>query len=128
MAIPVLPPLHTRCAENIALLHHLGNIPSVPQRNLVRDARPDLATTRTLSASNERVLTSVLAFLSSIRDDPNKVSAVCVEESASALVVMIAVNAEGPGESAYAQSVKAGFDIIFTLLARAPTSKYTGIA
>ncbi|CAM1506579.1 Fc.00g062200.m01.CDS01 [Cosmosporella sp. VM-42] len=126
MAITVLPSLHERCAENIALLHHLGNIPSPPRRNLVRDPGPDPATTRTLSIGNESDLTSVLAFLSSIRDDPNKVTAVCIEESVPGLVVMIAVNAEGLDASTYIQSVKAGFDTIFTLLRTASiTSRET---
>jgi acyl-CoA hydrolase len=66
---------------------------------------------------DEKLLTSTLAFLSSIRDDALKVTAVCVEEKKSSVVVMVAANAkDSHSSSSYLDAVKEGFDRIFKLL------------
>ncbi|KAJ3519937.1 hypothetical protein NM208_g13927 [Fusarium decemcellulare] len=105
----------TKCAENIALLYHLGQVVCEPQRNPVEQAKTDAS--RTLSLQDERDLVSALAFFSSIRVDPNKVSAVCVHEEPPGLVVMVAANAKGDGSSsAYLEKMRQGFEEIFSSL------------
>ncbi|KAJ4268231.1 hypothetical protein NW762_002293 [Fusarium torreyae] len=110
------------CTQNIALLYYLGRIGCRPQRNSIDGCEAVLrtGTGRTLSLQDERLLTSTLAFLSSIRDDPLKIMAVCVEEKKAGLVVMVAANAKDSGNSSpYLDSVKQGFDRIFELLQQA---------
>ncbi|KAH7266980.1 uncharacterized protein BKA55DRAFT_159456 [Fusarium redolens] len=84
------------CARNIALLYYLGRIGCKHQKNNIQDCEPirksDIS--RVLSLQDEKLLTSTLAFLSSIRDDALKVTAVCVEEKKSSVVVMVAANAK----------------------------------
>ncbi|KAF4468439.1 hypothetical protein FALBO_4681 [Fusarium albosuccineum] len=109
----------TKCAENIALLYHLGQVVCEPQRNPVKQAKTDAS--RTLPLQDERDLVSALAFFSSIRVDPNKVSAVCVHEEPPGLVVMVAANAKGDGSSSdYLEKMRQGFEKIFSSLKGAP--------
>lgn len=115
--------LQTRLAENIALLGFLGNVPVRPSRNHDRHEEAVLSAGRTLPVQTERELTRILAFLSSHKEDINNVTAVCVRESESSLCVLVAANSRGPGLSPYLDSVKAGFESIFTLLRKASTSK-----
>ncbi|KAF5630821.1 hypothetical protein F52700_7040 [Fusarium sp. NRRL 52700] len=69
--------------------------------------------------AGEKLLTSTLAFLSSIRDDAMRVTAVCVEEKKSSLVVMVAANAKDSRNSAsYLDAVKEGLDKIFRSLSQ----------
>ncbi|KAF4975015.1 hypothetical protein FZEAL_8160 [Fusarium zealandicum] len=114
-----IPGPEVSCAQNIALLYYLGNIASAPCKNRLgpRDAQPETGEARILSLEDERHLTTSLAFISSIQDDSNKITAVCVEERLSGLVVMVAANAKTPGiTSPYLPSVKQGFDGIFSSL------------
>jgi hypothetical protein len=114
------------CTQNIALLYCLGNIGCPPQKNSVRDCEAIHKTSidRTLSFEHERLLTCTLAFLSSIRDDPLKITAVCVKEKESGLVVMVAANAkDSNGSSDYLYAVKLGFDGIFKLLEKSAACK-----
>lgn len=116
--------LQIRLAEDIALLEFLGSVPVDSSRNSER--REDLAASpgRAISARAERDLTTTLAFLSGIRDDPRYITAVCVQEVQSLLRVYVAANGRGPGPSPYLDSVKTGFDGIFQVLRRAKTSTF----
>ncbi|KAM0434603.1 hypothetical protein ACHAPT_003701 [Fusarium lateritium] len=73
--------LEADCAQNIALLYYLGRIASRPHKNSIR--RPEVDAGWTISLEDEKHLTSTLGLLSSIRDDINNVTAVCVEERQS---------------------------------------------
>ncbi|KAH8759990.1 hypothetical protein F5883DRAFT_606458 [Diaporthe sp. PMI_573] len=81
------------CAENISLLFLLHPTPSPPIRIPV-NAEPLLKAGYSLPFEKERSLTSTLAFLCSIRDDPNRIPAVCIEEDpdSAGLVIVIAIN------------------------------------
>lgn len=110
---------HVECAQNIALLCCLGNIGCPPQKNSVRDCEAIRKTSidRILSFEHEKLLTCTLAFLSSVRDDCLKITAVCVKEKEPGLVVMVAANAkDSNGSSDYLDAVKKGFDGIIKLL------------
>ncbi|RSL78230.1 hypothetical protein CEP51_008391 [Fusarium floridanum] len=109
--------LEEECAQNIALLYYLGQNPPEPKKNDEnRGQEPDV-TDRTISLSDEKRLTSTLGFLSAIRSDINNVTAVCVEERGSRMIIMVAANAKEAGlSSLYLPSVKVGFDKIFSLL------------
>ncbi|KIL84172.1 hypothetical protein FAVG1_12600 [Fusarium avenaceum] len=114
---------HVECTQNIALLYCLGNIGCPPQKNSVRDCEAIRKTSieRTLSFEHEKLLTCTLAFLSSIRDDALKITAVCVEEKEPGLVVMVAANSkDGNGSSDYLDAVKKGYDRICKLLEESP--------
>ncbi|KAM0347085.1 hypothetical protein ACHAPU_005024 [Fusarium lateritium] len=110
---------HVQCTRNIALLYYLGRIGCQPTKNSVRDCEGIRKTSieRKLSLEHEKLLTRSLAFVSSIRDDAMRVTAVSVEERESGIVVIVAANAEDSrGSSEYLDAVKQGFDGIFSLL------------
>ncbi|KAG5804322.1 hypothetical protein H9Q74_010672 [Fusarium xylarioides] len=110
-----------KCARNIALLYYLGRNGCKPQRNSFQDCEPTRKAdiNRALSLQDEKLLTSTLAFLSSIRDDAMRVTAVCVEEKKSSIVVMVAANAKDThNSSSYLGAVKEGFDKIFRSLSQ----------
>lgn len=108
-------------AENIALLSCLGQIHMLPERN---EIKPDEdASSHTLSLEDEFYLTTTLAFLSSIKDDNNRIAAVCVKEAPDKITALIAVNAKVSSESTYLNKVKSGFDGLFHILRRALYSK-----
>ncbi|KAF5693499.1 hypothetical protein FDENT_1974 [Fusarium denticulatum] len=72
-----------------------------------------------LSLKDEKLLTSTLAFLSSIQDDAMRVTAACVEEKKSSVVEMVAASAKGSHHSSsYLDAVTEGFDKIFRSLSR----------
>lgn len=114
------------CARNIALLYYLGRIGCKPQKNSIQHCEPICKAdiNRALSLQDEKSLTSTLAFLSSIRDDAMRVTAVCVEEKKAGVVVMIAANAKhSHNSSPYLDAVKEGFDKIFRSLNRETPGK-----
>ncbi|KAJ4248096.1 hypothetical protein NW762_012866 [Fusarium torreyae] len=81
------------CAENIALLFLLHSVPCVPKATPINVAQIREAG-YVLPFEKERGLASTLAFLSSLRDDPNRIPALCIESvpDADALKIHIAVN------------------------------------
>jgi hypothetical protein len=81
------------CAENISLLFLLHSVPSVPKATPIRKDQTNEAG-YSLPFEKERELASTLAFLSSIREDPNRIPALCIENvpDVCALKVHIAVN------------------------------------
>lgn len=115
--------LQTRLTEDIALLEFLGKVPVAPSKNLGTQHDPGPSAGRTLTLRAERDLATTLAFLSSIRDDANNVTAVCVREADMSLSVLVAANIRELGASPYLESVKRGFEQIFGLLRTASTSK-----
>ncbi|EGY20840.1 uncharacterized protein VDAG_02364 [Verticillium dahliae VdLs.17] len=67
------------CAENIALLQFLHNVPAQPSTRILRAAVENDGH-RALSFEQERQLTGALAVLSSIRENANLTTAVAVRE------------------------------------------------
>jgi len=106
------------CAENIALLHLLHSVPAQPSHNPV-DTLPFRQKGYTLSFEREQSLTSTLAFLSKLKDGPEYIPTVCVEEDPDSgfLNVLIAVNKARPGDGKEVlQNLNSGFERIFRLL------------
>ncbi|TGO06968.1 hypothetical protein BTUL_0369g00010 [Botrytis tulipae] len=122
------PPAIT-CAENIALLSLLHRVPVPPSLNpisnlSVRHERYDL------SFERERSLASVLAFLSSISDNPDHITAVCVEEDheTMSLNVLLAINkAQQNDNSQIQEEMKQGFERIFAGLAQVSDDGNPGV-
>lgn len=117
-------------AENVALLHLLHTVPAQPSKAI---ATPFLQLKRgyTLPFEAERKLTSTLAFLSCLDDDPNRIPAVCVLEvdQKTSLNVLLAVNKAGPGGGMQVlQRIKRGFDAIFLNLSDTLQRTYTRIS
>ncbi|KAH7184574.1 uncharacterized protein B0J16DRAFT_319377 [Fusarium flagelliforme] len=81
------------CAENICLLFLLHSVPSVPKATPLGGDQISEAG-YSLPFEKERALASTLAFLSSIREDPNRIPALCIESASAScsLRVHIAVN------------------------------------
>jgi hypothetical protein len=112
----------TTAAENIALLHFLHAVPAPRSKNPT-DHLPLYKNGYTLPVETERRLTSTLAFLSSVNDDPNRIPAICVEEipEKGSLNVLLAVNKAGPGGGIpVLESTKRDFETIFERLAQSP--------
>lgn len=114
--------LYERCAENVALLELMGKMPDPPSRNAQMQTSEE-AVGHSMPIHAEKALTSTLAALSSIKDDPNNVTAVCIQEEGVVTKVMIAANADSSCHSENLKAVKKGFDGIFQLLRKAATSK-----
>lgn len=86
---------HLAIAENIALLSLLTRIPEAPAQNsAVGDLECSGQKGRTLTFERERDIVDNLAFLSAASDNPEEVTAICIEEYANACgcTVRIAVN------------------------------------
>ncbi|KAK0616702.1 hypothetical protein B0T14DRAFT_251330 [Immersiella caudata] len=103
------------CGESIALLSLLHSVPVPPSKNHWDPAN----TTRggyTLPFKRERRLVGILGFLSSISDDPDHVTAVCVEENShgESLDVLLAINRGKPGGlTQVSRKLEEGFGQIF---------------
>ncbi|KAH8698773.1 hypothetical protein BGW36DRAFT_426464 [Talaromyces proteolyticus] len=115
--------LQIRCAENIALALILHTVPSPPTDNKwPNNVSHNLQKKYSLPFDKERSLTGIIAFLSSLRDDPDHIPAVCVREDpdGGGLNVIVAVNKrrESDGNSLL-QDLKGGFEQIFQTLAGA---------
>jgi hypothetical protein len=113
------------CAENIALLYILHSVPNQPSRNSV-DLLPIRQKGYTLSFLRERKLVGTLAFLSSLKDGPEHIPAVCVQEDpeTACLNILLAVNKAKPGDgNGVLQSLKLGFEGIIAVLARVSDSQ-----
>ena len=68
--------------EEIVLLRMLTAEPVKPARNILTDnqVQASSTTSRTLSLAAERDIVNNLAFLSATSDDPEKVTAICLDE------------------------------------------------
>lgn len=69
--------LGAACAEAVSLLHLLHPVPAQPLVNALPASR-NMNAEYVLSLEDERSLVSTLAFLSSIKDDSNRIPALCV--------------------------------------------------
>jgi hypothetical protein len=119
---PIMPSFFRRCAEDIALLGVLGDVPSAPTR-YAHQAGINAAGYE-LDLRTERDLTSTLGFLSSIRDDISNITAVLVREDEQGVSILVASNAATASESPYLNLVKRGFDDIFGVLREMRKSVY----
>ena len=115
---PNTPPLVVTRAENIALLYLLHSVPAPPSRNPI-ESLPIRQKGYKLSFLRERSLAGTLAFLSNLKDGPDHIPAVCVEEDPDSvsLNVLVAVNKAKPGDGKEVlQNLRLGFERIFALL------------
>jgi hypothetical protein len=74
-----------------------------------------------LSFERERSLAGTLAFLSNVKDDPDHIPAVCVEEGPKSafLSVLLAVNkVKRDDGNQVLQELKQGFERIFSVLSQ----------
>lgn len=120
MAANTSSTLSITCAENIALLHFLHSVPALPSPNPA--AKSPIPRERySLSFEQERSLADTLAFLSSTKDDPGYIPAVCVEEEPESTLtnVLLAVNkvAQCDGNEIL-ESVRQSFDALFAVLSQ----------
>lgn len=123
------------CTENIALFHllHAGrgkdkvlSKDSVPARPSVApvECLPTHREDYVLSFERERSLAGALAYISNIKDDPNRVAAICVEEdhrprSKPSLRILLAVNAsEYKDSDDFLQILETSFIAIFEKLSQ----------
>lgn len=83
-------------AENIFLLEKINNSPENPQDNPIPAHLHQYQPSRVLTLEQEQSIASTLSFLSSYTDDPNRVSALCIEEilDSSGLLITIASNSD----------------------------------
>lgn len=108
------------CAENIALLYMLHDVPLPPSKNKI-DSVSVLTRGYILSFEQERKLAGALSFLLSISDNPNHVAAVCIEEdhSTDTLRVLLAINKRHPDDGhTILQTLKNGVESVMAPLAR----------
>jgi hypothetical protein len=115
-----LPSPAVTCAEYIALLYLLHSVPDPPSRNSI-DSLPIRQNGYTLSLLQERSLAGTLAFLSSLKDGPEHIPAVCIQEDPQSafLNVLLAVNKTKPADGkGVLKTLKLGFERIFALLSQ----------
>jgi hypothetical protein len=115
-----LPSPAVTCAENIALLYLLHSVPDPRSRNSI-DSLPIRQNGYTLSLLQERSLAGTLAFLSSLKDGPEHIPAVCIQEDPQSafLNVLLAVNKARPADGkGVLKTLKLGFERIFALLSQ----------
>lgn len=81
-------------AENILLLEKINNSPEKSQDNPIPAQLHQHQPGRILTMEQEQSIASMLSFLSSYTDDPNRVSALCIEEipGNSGFQINIAIN------------------------------------
>lgn len=121
-------PLSVTCAESIAFLYFLHRVPTPPSDNLIESPPTGFAGKYTLAFQEERNLASALAFLSSISDNPNHISAVSIldDVTTGSLNILAAINkAKLDDGNHILQQLKDGFEAIFAQLSQAPDCKST---
>lgn len=113
------PEIQKRIAEDIALLHYLGDFPCValPTPHQPQTASEGYA----LSLDHELELASDLAFLSSIRSDKSNITAVAIHQTdQDGLRVLLAANATFRGsDQAYLEQVRSGLVDITQVMGKA---------
>lgn len=99
-------------AENIFFLERIDKSPGKSQDNPIPTHLHQHQPGRVLTLEQEQSIASALSFLSSYTDDPNRVSALCIEEihGSSGLLITIASN------SGSIDQLKAGLIAITTVL------------
>lgn len=118
-------PLDVACAQAIALLRLLHEVPTDVLRN-----DPELVPMRhgdyILPFDRERQFVGACAFLACIKDDFKSIPAVCVQEDhdSQLLRLFVAVNKRTPGQGrVYLAKMKAGFEGVFQALGNAGKGK-----
>ncbi|KAK4165777.1 hypothetical protein QBC43DRAFT_207925 [Cladorrhinum sp. PSN259] len=117
--------------ENIALLSLLNRTPTLPGDNVRQISHSKQDVSRILSFDCEISLTSTLAFLSGVSDDPGHVVAVCVEEliDSSGLRVLVAINKKNPESGiGVLGRIEEGLGKIFGYLSRAGCSAKNNVS
>jgi hypothetical protein len=116
----ILPSAAVVCAENISLLYLLHSVPALPSHNPIPSVQVNQEG-YTLTLMRERSLAGTLAFLSNLKDGPEHIPAVCVQEdpNSASLSVLLAVNQAklGDGQKVL-QELKLGFEQVFALLSK----------
>jgi hypothetical protein len=113
--------LQVNSAESISLLSLLHPVPAQPTKNTARSLSTSHSPTYTLPLEKERSLAGTLAFVSSIRDDPEHIPAVCVAEGpdSSYMEIIFAINKVAFHDGTnILRDMKLGFDRIFDVLAK----------
>ncbi|CAG9975506.1 unnamed protein product [Clonostachys byssicola] len=112
-------------AENISILHLLHEVPEPPTSNPVLSPISDGPTEYSLSFKKERDLTIMLAYISSIKNNRDRVPAVCIKEDKATdrLDILVAVNASNAAEKGVLSNIQTKFEEIFKLLPSASTSR-----
>jgi hypothetical protein len=112
--------LSLRGAENIALLHFLHQVPLEPSRNIRDESRYKGKVYPLHDTHEERKLTGIFAFLSSIEDDPDHIPAVCLQQhERKPFELLLAVNRKRQDDgNQILQTTKTGFEAIFRILSR----------
>lgn len=83
-----------RLAEDITLLSRLTAEPAAPNENEIPQVPTQDDPSRCLSLKQERLIADAFAYLSKTTENPDRVTAVCVEESRKRqqLTIVVAVN------------------------------------
>lgn len=109
--------------EKIVLLHLISQLPGglsdVGTKSSPGEASKKDEKGRILSLRQENEIVSTLAFLSGISNNPNEISAVCLEElpAEGACKILVAVNKLRPGSGqAVLDKIQRGFERIFRRL------------
>lgn len=100
------------------MLHLLHHVPALPSLNIVADIQSK-QTGYSLPFAEERRLAGVLAFLAHIKDDPDHIPAVCLQErpKQQSVDILLAVNKGRPEDGkAYLSTIKGGFERIAAAL------------
>lgn len=114
------------CAETIALLRLLHEVPAPPSGNEASSA-PIRHENFAMPFDRERQFVGACAFLSCIRADMKLVPAVCQQEvpETNSLNLFIAVNKREPNSGReYLRDMEAGFESLFKQLRRVGTGKH----
>jgi hypothetical protein len=104
---------HQTLAEDIALLYMIDCVPEPPARNSPPAAFLEVkAENGALTLKQECDIVEAIAFISATSDDPDKVTAVCIEQHLDpiGMTVIMAAN------TGNLESVKAGLQRIFGIL------------
>lgn len=120
------PGLAIACAESVAFLYLLHQVPSQVLSNPVPKSPPYLAQDYFLPFEKERNLASILAFLSCTKHDPNRIPALCVKEDQHkmSLEVFVAVNEERVSSASQERSsIKKSLQFIFDAVPASVESK-----
>lgn len=106
--------------EKVVLLQLISQLPGGQSDVGVKSSPEEVSEKeRTLSLRKENDIVSTLAFLSGVSNDPNEITAVCLEElpAEEACKVLVAVNKVGPGSGRNVLNrIQRGFEQIFRRL------------